>query len=93
MTSSPVTVSLRTGTKHRAGRGVEALRQDAYARRAEPVLHSVFGMCFGGTSTVPPWKAPDPRKVIPFLRIWTLWWYTPGLTNTVSPGLAALIAA
>jgi hypothetical protein len=46
-----------------------------------------------GTRTVPPWKAPDPRKVIPFVRIWTLWWYTPGLTNTVSPGLAALIAA
>jgi hypothetical protein len=50
-------------------------------------------MCFGGTRTVPPWNAPDPRKVIPFVRIWTLWWYTPGLTNTVSPGLAALIAA
>jgi len=37
------------------------------------VFHTVFGKTFGGTSTVPPGKAPDPRSVIPSLRICTLW--------------------
>ena len=51
-------------------------------------LHNVFGNDLGGSRTVPPRKSPDPRKVIPSVRIWTLWWYTPGLISTVSPGLA-----
>ena len=93
MTSSPVTVSLRTGTKTAPVLGLTLFARTHTPVGPNPPLHSVFGKCFGGTSTVPPWKAPDPRKEIPFVRIWTLWWYTPGLTNTVSPGLAALIAA
>src|SRR5215472_9470361 len=56
-------------------------------------VHRLFGLADGGLMTVPLRKSPDPRSVIPSVRMITAWWYTPGFTRTVSPGWAWFTAA
>ncbi len=93
VTSNPVTVSSRTDLITAPVLVLTLLATMHTPVGPNAALHSVLGKDFGGTRTVPPKKSPDPRSVIPSLRICTLWWYTPGLIRTVSPGLARLTAA
>src|SRR5215831_2131289 len=88
-----VTVTLLTGVITSPVLGLTLVARTQTPVGPKPWLHSVFGGDAGGSKTVPPRKSPEPRRVIWLARICTLWWYTPGLTSTVSPGLARLTAA